>query len=151
MRILKIGIAVAVLTACAAAQSNTQWVELVSRPVLKVNANGKGSALLRFTIKPEMHINSHKPSNQLLIPTVLSVPQTAGMKFTPLYPEGHDITLLGLEKVNVYSGTFDLRLDATAKDAPSHANVPVELKYQACNNSSCFPPKSLKFEVEVVR
>ena len=138
------------LAASAAAQSNKQWVDLVSPAVVKVDAHGKGSATLHFEVKPEYHINSHKPSNELLIPTELATPQ-GPVKLTAQYPEGHDILLLGTEKVNVYSGKFDLKVDADAKGLRSNSVVPVELKYQACNNNSCFPPKSLKFEVEVVR
>ena len=117
---------------------------------LKIDAQGKASGTLHFEVKPEYHINSHKPSNELLIPTELVTPQ-GPVKLSAQYPEGHDILLLGTEKVNVYSGKFDLQVSADAKNAPAKSVLPVELKYQACNNNSCFPPKSLKFEVEVVR
>jgi thiol:disulfide interchange protein DsbD len=128
-----------------------QWVELVSTPVIKVAANGHSTATLQFRVKPEMHINSHLPHSDLLIPTELVLPQQKAIHLKVQYPAGHDITLpFDSEKLNVYTGEFAIELNALAKGAVTgRTTVPAELKYQACNNSSCFPPKSLKFDVEV--
>jgi thiol:disulfide interchange protein DsbD len=128
-----------------------QWVELVSAPVIKVAANGHATATLQFRVKPEMHINSHLPHSDLLIPTELVLPQQKAIHLRVQYPTGHDITLpFDSEKLNVYTGDFAIEMNALAKGATAgRTTVPAELKYQACNDSSCFPPKSLKFDVEV--
>ena len=132
-------------------KAKPQWVELVSAPVIKIAANGHATATLQFRVKPEMHINSHVPHSDLLIPTELVLPQQKAINLKVHYPTGHDITLpFDTEKLSVYTGDFAIELNALAKGATAgRTTVPAELKYQACNDSSCFPPKSLKFDVEV--
>src|SRR5437660_3202417 len=98
---------------------HTRWPRDWSSDVCSSDlAHGKGSATLHFEVKPEYHINSHKPSNELLIPTELATPQ-GPVKLTAQYPEGHDILLLGTEKVNVYSGKFRSEERRVGKDGTS--------------------------------
>ncbi len=131
--------------------NGADWVELASSPSVKIERHQPSKATLHFRIKPEMHINSHTPHTDLLIPTELVISNQKAIKLQPQYPPGHDITLpFDTEKLSVYSGDFTIGLSATATDAAAHkATLPAELKYQACNKTSCFPPKSLKFDVGV--
>jgi Disulphide bond corrector protein DsbC len=132
------------------AQKPQQWVDLVSAPQLTVKASGSAKATLQFRVKPDLHINSHTPHSDLLIPTELIIAGQPALQFKPAYPAGHDITLpFDSEKLSVYTGDFSIDVNATAKGLAGKKTVPAELKYQACNNSSCFPPKSLKFDLEV--
>ena len=130
-----------------------QWVELVSSsaPVIKIAANGQAKTTLEFRVKPEMHINSHLPHSNLLIPTELALSAPREITLKPRYPIGHDITLpFDSEKLSVYTDGFSIEVNAQAKGAPAgKVTVPAELKYQACNDNSCFPPKMLKFDLEV--
>lgn len=149
-------LALAVSTAMAQDWSQggkPQWVELVSpsTPVIKVAAHRETKTILQFRVKPEMHINSHQPHSDLLIPTELVLPAQKQIALKPQYPAGHDITLpFDSEKLSVYTGEFAIEVNALAKRAVTgRTTIPAELKYQACNDNSCFPPKSLKFDIEV--
>lgn len=128
-----------------------QWVELVSAPVLKVAPGGQATTTLQFLVKPEMHINSHQPHSDLLIPTELVLPAQKQITLKSQYPAGQDITLpFDSEKLSVYTAEFSIEVNALAKSAATgRVTIPAELKYQACNDNSCFPPKSLKFDLEV--
>ena len=56
---------------------------------------GKPSPVtLHFRIAPGLHINSHTPSEDYLIPTTFSIPEAAGVRLEkPAYPAGSDLTL----------------------------------------------------------
>ncbi|HEY0564366.1 MAG TPA: protein-disulfide reductase DsbD domain-containing protein [Terriglobales bacterium] len=157
---MKLGVlfAVALMVIGLAAQNplesgKSQWVDVVALPPLKVTGAGSSKTVLQFRVKPTMHINSHTPHSDLLIPTTLDLPTDKGLKLNPVYPSGHDITLPfdKTEKLNVYTGDFSVEVDAAAlkSAAAGKSTVPAVLHYQACNDSSCFPPKSLKFDLEV--
>ena len=120
--------------------------EQVTLPAGKVSP-----VTLHFRIAPGMHVNSHTPSDEFLIPTVLSLPEGTGVKLAATnYPPGTNITLPAdpKTKLNVYTGDFniDVRLVASAGD---HL-VQARLRYQACNDQQCLPPKTITVPVDVI-
>lgn len=128
------------------------FVTLVSAPAIKVASTGTTKSRISFRVKPEMHVNSHTPHSDLLIPTELEVKPTGGIDVKVSYPAGQDIALDfdPTEKLNVYTGDFAIEVTAAARHAkPGTLIVPASLKYQACNATSCFPPKSVDFNLEV--
>jgi hypothetical protein len=52
------------------------------------------------------------------------------------------------EKLNVYTGEFVLHAHLTAQ--PGEHELQGAFRYQACDNSSCMPPKTLPVSVTVV-
>lgn len=113
---------------------------------------GKPSAVaLHFRIAPGMHINSHKPKEDFLIPTTLSLPDSSGVRLEAAhYPDGVEYALAvdPATKLNVYTGDFtiDARLVPSAGD---HLVV-AKLRYQACDENACMPPKTIKVPIDVV-
>ncbi len=114
------------------------------------------SVELKFTIGSGFHINSHTPKSEFLIPTNLKLeapPQVAVVKVA--FPAGEDQTFPFSpdEKLNVYSGDFSVAvtLRAAASQQPGTYPVKGTLRYQACDNAACYPPKNLpvEFQVEV--
>src|SRR5215469_4525272 len=71
---------------------------------------GKSTAVsLHFRIKPGLHINSHQPKDEYLIPTVLSIPERSGVRLeNASYPAGTEFTLPvdPATKLIVYTGEF---------------------------------------------
>jgi hypothetical protein len=63
------------------------------------------------------------------------------------FPEGHTYSFPfdPPEKVDVYSGGFVVRLRVRA--APGEHTINATLRYQACDNASCYPPKTLPIQV----
>lgn len=113
---------------------------------------GKASPVeLHFRIAQGLHVNSHTPSDEFLIPTVFSIPDGAGVKLAnATYPKGTDITLPADPKtrLNVYTGDFIIQTRLLA--APGNHLVQAKLRYQACDDSQCMPPKTITVPVSVI-
>ena len=115
-------------------------------------AAGKPSAVtLHFRIQQNLHINSHTPREQYLIPTVFSIPESSGVRLaSATYPAGADFTLPvdPSEKLLVYSGEFSIEARIVA--APGDHLVEAKLHYQACDENACMPPKTITVPIDVV-
>lgn len=95
-------------------------------------------------IMPGFHMNAHKPSEEYLIPTVLTVKPPAGFREgETIYPAGIEKKLSFADKpLLVYTKQFTIRMRITsAANAPlGKVKLPFTLQYQACNDSVCLPP-----------
>jgi hypothetical protein len=104
------------------------------------------------------HINSNKPSAEYLIPTSLRLDVPTDIVVGKIdYPEGHDMSFAFApdEKLSVYTGDFAITLNVRPLSGvlPGKYEFHGELKYQACDNAACYPPKKLpvRFEVKVLK
>jgi Thiol:disulfide interchange protein DsbD, N-terminal len=152
--------AVALVLTLAAALSLAQSMDdkpyVIMAPVgnVQMHAGATKDINLAFRVGSEYHINSHKPNSPLLIPTILKLDTTSPLALGDVkYPAGQDMSFAfsGDEKLNVYSGDFTV--DAFVK-APSNAvagTYPVKgsLRFQACDHSACYPPRSIPVEFQV--
>ncbi|HEY3704059.1 MAG TPA: protein-disulfide reductase DsbD domain-containing protein [Terracidiphilus sp.] len=115
-------------------------------------AAGKPTAVqLHFRIAPGLHINSHEPKDKFLIPTTFSVPAGAGVTLrSAVYPEGHDFALPAdpRTRLNVFTGEFAIEAKLTA--APGDHLVQAKLRYQACDEAQCMPPKTITVPIDVL-
>ncbi len=126
-------------------------VEFLYPEQVNVTAGRSTPVALHFRVLPGLHINSHAPSGDLLIPTVFSLPQGSGVLLSHLnYPAGADLTLPSAPKtkLSVYTGEFVIhaRVVATRGDHMLQG----KLHYQACNLNQCLPPKSIAVPLDVV-
>jgi hypothetical protein len=147
--------------ACALAQSPGDKVpSVIMAPVgnVQVRAGGVAAVSLDFRIGSEFHINSHTPKSELLIPTVLKLNTPDQLTVADVkYPAGQEVTFPFSpdEKLSVYSGDFsiDTVVKAPANAVPGIYPVKGELRFQACDHSACYPPKSIpvQFQVTVVK
>ena len=106
---------------------------------------------LHFRITPGLHINSHTPHDAELIPTTLSIPEGFGVRLDgAIYPPGADFALPldPKTKLNVYTGDFTIQVRIVA--APGDHLVEAKLRYQACDNSACMPPKTITVAIDVI-
>ena len=125
-----------------------QHVELVTDAVA-VKAGAPDWVELRFRVDPGVHINSHMPKDELLVPTALEVSGGDVKVVGQEYPAGVSMRLdVGAgEVLSTYQGEFRVRLQVVA--AKGDGVLAGALKYQACDARSCFPPKSLPVRVAV--
>jgi hypothetical protein len=103
---------------------------------------------LRFHMLPGYHVNSHTPKSELLIATTLTLQPADGVKpSAPQYPAGkpYSFSFDPSDKLDVYAGDFTIKLPVVAS-AGQHM-VDGALKYQACDNASCYPPRTLPIKV----
>jgi hypothetical protein len=113
---------------------------------------GKPSPItLHFRVAQGLHINSHKPSDEFLIPTVFSIPDGTGVKLGAAnYPAGTIISLAfdPTMKLSVYTGEF--AIDARIVAAAGNHLVQAKLHYQACDKNECMPPKTINVPIDVI-
>lgn len=100
------------------------------------------------------HMNSNKPLEDYLIPTTLTPNPPKGIKvLDTIYPPGEmkTFTFSPKKPLNVYTDSVTLRLKMAADtSAPLGAvPIPVTLRYQACNDTSCLPPVKVPVTVNL--
>lgn len=137
------------------APKSKQWVQMVSSPQVAVTAGTPSAAPkdveLRFTIEQGLHINSHTPHSEFLIPTTLTLEKTPGIEIAQVdYPQGVDyhFQFSPRDALSVYTGEFAVvvRLRAHAGHYAMHG----QLHYQACDNKACNPPQTLPVQLDVI-
>lgn len=136
------------------APQGAQWVRMVSSPELSVKAGApqrdRQNLELRFRIQDGLHINSHTPHSRYLIPTTLTLDAPAGVRIVRIdYPQGVDYRFhfSPNEALSVYTGTFSVLVQVHA-GAGRHT-VHGRLHYQACDDRTCNPPKTLPLTLDV--
>jgi len=133
-------------------------VRLVPPGITTVTRGKAGGVPLQFRIGRGFHINSNTPKSEFLIPTILKLDATTDIVVGQVaYPKGEErsFPFSPDEKLSVYTGDFAL----TVTVRPLHSVVPGkymlrgQLKYQACDNAACYPPKQLpvSFEIKVAK
>lgn len=128
-------------------------------PGLATVVRGKPNTVeLRFHVSAGFHVNSNKPTAEYLIPTVLKLDAPTDIVLGRItYPEGQEMSFAfaPTEKLSVYSGEFDLAamVRPLSSVLPGDYEFHGQLKYQACDNAACYPPKQLPvhFVVKVVK
>lgn len=113
---------------------------------------------LNFRVASGFHINSNTPKSEFLIPTALKMDVPTDIALGKIeYPAGKDLSFPFSpdEKLNVYSGDFSINVAVhpLSSVVPGKYVMRGVLRYQACDNAQCFPPKTLpvSFEVKVVK
>ena len=142
---------------CVLMSAQTSAPERVTAdPIAPVTVKQGGSTPITFTfhIANGYHVNSSKPATAELIPTQLGFVLPGDLVIAKLqYPAGQLISFPfdPTEKLSVYSG--DVKIKGMVV-APTHAGVGPytvhgELKYQACDDNACYPPKKLPVDFNV--
>jgi hypothetical protein len=126
-------------------------------PLTSVTRGKSNPIDVQFQIGSGFHINSNKPTLAYLIPTSLKLDAPTDIVLGVTYPAGEEVSFPFApdEKLSVYSGSFHLTVAVRplAGILPGQYVLRGNLKYQACDNASCYPPKQLpvSFDVKVVK
>jgi hypothetical protein len=153
-----LGSALLLCCALACAQDDlgpqTPSVRMAATPMVTVVQGKPGTVPLLFHVANGYHINSNKPKSEFLIPTVLKLEATTDIVIgKTTYPEGQDMNFPfdPDEKLNVYTGEFtvDVLVRPLHTVMAGKYMVRGTLKYQACDNAACYPPKQLPISFEV--
>jgi hypothetical protein len=148
------------LASLSAAQTAGKAPSLTMAAVPLVTAQRTQQTMvdLNFRVPAGYHVNSNTPKSEFLIPTALKMEVPTDIVLGKIaYPAGKDMSFPFSpdEKLNVYSGDFTIAVGVH----PLRSVVPGKyvmhgvLRYQACDNAACYPPKTLpvSFEVKVVK
>jgi hypothetical protein len=129
-------------------------VTMAPAPVITVVQGKSGTVPLSFRVVRGYHINSSTPKSEFLIPTKLKIDATTDIVIGRVtYPEGKDMSFAFApdEKLNVYTGDFQLGVLVRPLRSVQKGKYIMRghLKYQACDNAACYPPKQLPISFEV--
>ena len=110
-------------------------------------AGAEGQAIVEVTVAPGWHVNAHDPRDDFLVPTTLTLLPPDGMRAGEVvYPEPVERRLAfgGDHALRLYTGRvrFTARLEGTP--AAGAGPLRAALRYQACNDSRCLPPRTLE-------
>jgi DsbC/DsbD-like thiol-disulfide interchange protein len=130
-------------------QSNVERVTVGQPQKVAGKRNDAVQTKIPVSILEGYHVNSNTPSDEYLIPlkvTWTSLGALEGGQVT--FPKAEKIAV-GDQQLSVFTGKIDLavsfKVSAKAPAGPGVASG--KLGYQACNNKSCFPPKSVEISV----
>ena len=101
-------------------------------------------ATVVMDIPAGLHVQSNKPLDKFLIATKLEVETPSGMTAGPIsYPRALTRNLkFSKSAVAVYEGKAVMRFNVTvpANYSGGSGEIKGKLRFQACNDESCFPP-----------
>jgi hypothetical protein len=144
--------------AASAQTGKAPSVTMAAVPLVTATRTEQTIVNLNFRVPRGFHINSNTPKSEFLIPTALKMDLPTDIVLGKIdYPAGDDLSFPFSpdEKLNVYTGDFTIAVTVH----PLHSVVPGKyvmhgvLRYQACDNAQCFPPKTVpvNFDVKVVK
>ncbi len=133
------------------APEKASFVLSVDRTAYDPGSPAKVAALV--SIEHGWHVNSHKPSFEYLIPTVLDLQLPPGWAAgTVVYPAAK-LKVFSFEPkpLAVYDGDVVVLAEIKLPKGVAKGTYPVTaaLRYQACNDSQCLPPVTSKAEIRV--
>lgn len=114
---------------------------------------GELAVAVAVNVKDGWHINAHKPLEEFLIPTVISIEAIDTFRVESItYPEAETKSFSFSDSpVAVYEGEvlMRVRLRITGDAAPGTITLKGKLGYQACDDKQCMAPASAPFEVPI--
>jgi hypothetical protein len=142
----------------SAEEGKAPRVSFAPVPLVTAQRAAQTMVNLNFRVASGFHINSNTPKSEFLIPTSLKMDLPTDIILGKIgYPAGKDLTFPFSpdDKLNVYSGDFTIAVAVHPLHAVSPGKYVMHgvLRYQACDNAQCFPPKALpvSFDVKVVK
>jgi len=130
------------------------FVDFVSASHVVVAPGKAAPVAFTFRVREPYHINSSQPLAPELIPTQLhfSLPGEVAVGRI-VYPTGKVMSFPfdPSTKLSVYSGDVVIRgmIVAPLSSSTGTFTLHGELKYQACDNNACYPPKKLPFAFDI--
>lgn len=106
------------------------------------------------TIEDHWHVNSHTPTYDWLIPTVLTLELPEGSSEPQLEYPAHKMMSFEFteEPIAVYDGSFAIfaELELPADAAEGTIEFEAALRYQACDDKQCLPPVTTRAPAKLV-
>lgn len=103
-------------------------------------------------MKSGYHVNSNTPSDEYLIPLRLKWKPGPLEVLDIVYPKPHMETYSFTQKpLSVFTGGFELltRFKVPQSTPAGIFTVSGTLRYQACNDKLCLPPKTLEVQLPI--
>lgn len=141
------------LTILPAVQAQNSPVLTITPPVTAAVKRGAATDVkLTASLNEGFHANSNTPAEAYLIPLKLTWSPGLLEAVSTRYPKPHMQKYEFSEKpLSVVSGKFEIvtRFKAAANAPSGPGTVTGKLRYQACNDKACFPPKTMEVKLPV--
>lgn len=112
----------------------------------KVERGKRVRGTVVLSIPGGLHVNSSRPASEYAIPTVVRLSGASGVRVTGLmYPKGKNRKFQFSENsINVYEGrvSFPFTVTVPASFKGKTIRVTASVRYQACTDEVCYPPKT---------
>jgi DsbC/DsbD-like thiol-disulfide interchange protein len=110
-----------------------------------IRRGGTAKGAIILTIPGDLHVNSNTPDSKYAIPTTVRLSGTGIRLGAVSYPKGKKKKFSFSETpINVYEGKVEFPFDVTVPSSFKGDTVEVKasVRYQACNDEVCFPPRT---------
>jgi cytochrome c biogenesis protein CcdA len=150
---------VGLLVAGSLAHAQLRGVKAELAPVVEHDRAHAGETIrlaLLVKLPDGFHVQSNAPRDPTLIPTVLTVTPPEGARVVEIvFPEATDLKQAGVpQPLAVFPQEFVLgvRIELPAGVAAGPLSIPARLRYQACNDTTCFAPTNadVRWSVAIV-
>ena len=110
-----------------------------------IKRGGSAKGTIVMSVPGGLHVNSSRPNSEYAIPTVVKVSATGAKVGAVGYPGGKTRKFgFSEDNINVYEGrtAFNFNVSVPANFKGNVVKVRAVVRYQACTNEVCYPPKS---------
>jgi DsbC/DsbD-like thiol-disulfide interchange protein len=133
---------------CLLAQGNS-YLTVGEPSKVTGKRNATVETKIPLSVQPGYHVQSDKPTEEYLIPLKLTWTSPGALQPQRVTYPKPSMEKVGDQSLSVFTGNFDLvvnfKVAPNAQAGPGSAAA--KLRYQACNDRACFPPKTLDVTV----
>jgi thiol:disulfide interchange protein DsbD len=135
--------------------SPTELVHFEEPHTVKLAPGQSVRVRLEFKIREHWHVNAHRPHEDFLVPTTLTLKPVAAVRpGAPRYPDPTEAKLSFSETpLAVYERKFEIEVPMTAARDAAKGKYAIAgtLRFQSCNDQVCLPPATIpvSFDVQV--
>jgi len=144
----------ALFTALPVVAQSSHVISVVDQQQLTIKRGAQTVHKLKLQMKEGYHTNSNTPSDEYLIPLRLTWDAAGPLQALEVtFPKPHLEKYEFAEKpLSVFSGAFEIqtKFKPAAKAIPGPAFMNGKLRYQACTDKMCLPPKTLDVKIPVL-
>ncbi len=129
---------------------------IAAPPKVIAKAGATVEAKITAQLRPGYHCNSTTPSDDYLIPLKLTWTAAPLSVAEVVYPKPQMEKYAFSDKpLSVYTGDFDIvtKFNVPASAPPGPTVISAKLRYQACTDRMCLPPKTVdvSLPIEIVK
>lgn len=140
--------------ACAAQAQSTAVLTVQDPSKLTVRRGENPTFALKASIRAGYHANSNTPSEEYLIPMKLTWDANGPLKAQEVvYPKAKKEKFSFSESpLSIFDGDFEIvtRFQRSANPQLGPGFITGKLRYQACNDKMCLPPKTVDIKLPVL-
>ncbi len=119
--------------------------QTVSGSIGAVKRGGAAKGAIVINIPCGLHVNSSRPNSEFAIPTSVKVSAAGAKVGAVMYPRGKNRKFgFSEDTLNVYENraVFNFNVSVPANYKGNAVKVRAVVRYQACTDEVCYPPKN---------